>query len=89
MSQNASEQTRVVLNADSSAYAGRIKAKQQHSGTGGDTTSGTLPVWVDRDGKLRIAIQVRDPQFSHDFDQIIIDPAELFLGLATAWERQT
>jgi hypothetical protein len=82
------EITRCVLNAVPAAYASQVPVKQQHSAACGKTTPGYLPIWLDTDGCIRIAISVRDPQFAGDADQIIVKPEELLLGLATAFERK-
>lgn len=80
---------RVIVNPDQTAgYAARIPVRQQHGGTGGEYTDGVLPMWMGIDGKLHIAVQTHEPRFAHDFDQIIVEPHELMLGLALAFERR-
>lgn len=80
---------RVILGAEcGGAYAALLPARQQHSGGGGETTSGHLPVWVDRDGRLRIAICTHEPEWAGDFDQIIVDVHALLSAISVAIDRK-
>lgn len=81
---------RAVLNAAAGSYAQAIPAQQQFAGGRGDGRRevGALPVWMDREGNLRIAVQTHEPEYAGDYDQIIVNLGSLLRMVGLAVEQQ-
>jgi len=70
-----------VLDADVGEYALQVPAVQRSSGR---ESAGLLPVWVDMEGRVRIAVGKPNARHASDFDQIIVEPEALLRGIGTA-----
>jgi hypothetical protein len=79
-----STKTRKLLGADVGAAAVEIAATERVAGA---ERVGSLPMWIDLDGRLRIALRRPDPA-AVEVDQIIVEPGALLRGLGIALERK-
>lgn len=67
------------------AFAERIRATVVHDDA---EHHFDLPVWVDGNGRLRVALPKPAPRHGSDHDQVIVDVASLLRAVGGALERQ-
>ena len=73
--------SRRVLDADVGDYAVLMPAVQRVDGR---ESAGALPVWVDSQGRVRLALGRSNARNPSDFDQIMVAPEVLLRAVATA-----
>lgn len=82
---NSSQSKRRLLGADTGCWSTSIPAIHQRSVE--DRELGSLPVWIDQSGQLRIALRRDRKEHAHDYDQIIVDVAALLRGVGLALDN--
>jgi hypothetical protein len=73
--------SRRVLDADVGEYAVLMPAMQRVDGR---ESAGALPVWVDSQGRVRLAVGRSDARNGSEFDQLMVAPEVLLRAVAIA-----